>query len=73
MQFGRESKIILEYWWDSPPRETQAFSGGKLKSIVTPRDDNVSLMLQKLLSIAKQSYGTSKVINSLFINLIIEF
>ncbi|XP_033216607.1 protein cramped isoform X2 [Belonocnema kinseyi] len=60
LMFGRESKITLEYWWDSPPREAQAFSAGKFKSIITPRDDNVSLMLQKLLSIAKQSYGTSK-------------
>lgn len=64
LMFGRESKVILEYWWESPLLDPLAFLTGKSKSksidIDTPRDDNVSLMLQKLLSIAKQSYGPSK-------------
>ncbi|XP_043479689.1 protein cramped [Leptopilina heterotoma] len=60
LMFGRESKVTLEYWWESPSVDPMSFFTGKTKAIVTPRDDNVSLMLQKLLSIAKQSYGPSK-------------
>lgn len=57
LMFGRESKITLEYWWDWNLREQHA---GEPISI-NLRDDNLCLTLQKLLSIAKHSYGTSKV------------
>ncbi|KZC10243.1 Protein cramped-like [Dufourea novaeangliae] len=57
LMFGRESKVSVEYWWDWHPGEQQA---GEPAS-VTPRDDSLCLTLQKLLSIAKHSYGTSKV------------
>ncbi|XP_051169143.1 uncharacterized protein LOC127286675 isoform X2 [Leptopilina boulardi] len=60
LMFGRESKVTLEYWWKSTSMDPPSLSIGKTKSIGTPRDDNVSWMLQKLLSIAKQSYGPSK-------------
>lgn len=56
-QFGRESKVTLEYWWDWNHREQHV---GESTS-TTLRDDNLCLTLQKLLSIAKHSYGTSKV------------
>ncbi|KAG7202399.1 hypothetical protein KM043_018715 [Ampulex compressa] len=57
LMFGRESKITLEYWWDWYPREEHSMdtTAGIL------RDDNLSLALQKLLSLAKHSYSTSKV------------
>ncbi|XP_034190975.2 cramped chromatin regulator [Osmia lignaria lignaria] len=56
LMFGRESKITLEYWWDCHPEEqnTGESTSGCL------RDSNLCLTLQKLLSIAKHSYGTSK-------------
>ncbi|CAK9831756.1 Protein cramped-like [Anthophora retusa] len=57
LMFGRESKITLEYWWDWNSREQ--LSGEPTAACL--RDDNLCLALQKLLSIAKHSYGTSKV------------
>lgn len=60
LMFGRDSKIVLEYWWDPPHREIQTQATDKPKSIGTSYDDTLSLALQKLLSIAKHSYGTSK-------------
>ncbi|KOC60884.1 Protein cramped [Habropoda laboriosa] len=57
LMFGRESKITLEYWWDWNPREQNT---GESTSTCL-RDDNLCLTLQKLLSIAKHSYGTNKV------------
>ncbi|XP_043525320.1 uncharacterized protein LOC122536750 isoform X1 [Frieseomelitta varia] len=57
LMFGRESKVTLEYWWDWNHREQHA---GESTS-TTLNDDNLCLTLQKLLSIAKHSYGTSKV------------
>ena len=57
LMFGRESKVTLEYWWDWNHREQHV---GESTS-TTLRDDNLCLTLQKLLSIAKHSYGTSKV------------
>ncbi|KAL0112958.1 hypothetical protein PUN28_012304 [Cardiocondyla obscurior] len=58
LMFGRESKIILEYWWDWPPNEqytTDSTSSGIM------RDNSLCLVLQKLLSLAKHNYGTNKV------------
>ncbi|XP_015603820.1 protein cramped-like [Cephus cinctus] len=60
LMFGRDSKIILEYLWDLPV-QSQSPSIEKTKSIASTRDDSLCLALQKLLSIAKHSYGTSKV------------
>ena len=57
LMFGRQSKITLEYWWDWHPQEQH--TGEPTSS--TLRDDHMCLTLQKLLSIAKHSYGTSKV------------
>lgn len=57
LMFGRESKITLEYWWDWHVKEQQ--SGESTSSSL--HDNNLCLTLQKLLSIAKHSYGTSKV------------
>ncbi|XP_043249274.1 protein cramped [Colletes gigas] len=57
LMFGRESKITLEYGWDWNSREQNA---GEATSL-SLRDDNLCLTLQKLLSIAKHSYGTNKV------------
>ncbi|XP_012279767.1 protein cramped isoform X1 [Orussus abietinus] len=59
LMFGRDSKISLEYWWDSSPREDLS-SSEKLKVISTTHDNSLCLALQKLLSIARHSYGTSK-------------
>ncbi|XP_047348493.1 uncharacterized protein LOC124948651 isoform X1 [Vespa velutina] len=54
LMFGRESKITLEYWWDSQPwrEHTTETSLG---------DHSLCLALQKLLSLAKHNYGTNKV------------
>ncbi|XP_015518276.1 protein cramped-like isoform X1 [Neodiprion lecontei] len=60
LMFGRDSKILLEYWWDPPNREAQMQLTDKPKSISSFYDDTLSLALQKLLSIAKHSYGASK-------------
>ncbi|XP_076224008.1 cramped chromatin regulator isoform X2 [Nomia melanderi] len=57
LMFGRESKITLEYWWDWHPREQHT---GESPSC-TLQDESLCLTLQKLLSIAKHSYGNSKV------------
>ena len=57
LMFGRQSKITLEYWWDWHPQEQH--TGEPTSSIL--RDDHMCLTLQKLLSIAKHSYGISKV------------
>jgi len=56
--FGRESKIILEYWWDWLPNE-QYTTDSASSSIM--RDNSLCLVLQKLLSLAKHNYGTNKV------------
>ncbi|XP_076377598.1 cramped chromatin regulator isoform X1 [Megalopta genalis] len=56
LMFGRESKITLEYWWDWHQRE---HTGEPTACAL--QDENLCLTLQKLLSIAKHSYGTSKV------------
>ncbi|KAK2585045.1 hypothetical protein KPH14_008565 [Odynerus spinipes] len=53
LMFGRESKITLEYWWDSHPCREHATE--------TALGDNLCLALQKLLSLAKHNYGTNKV------------
>lgn len=58
LMFGRESKIILEYWWDWLPNE-QYTTDSASSSIM--RDNNLCLVLQKLLSLAKHNYGTNKV------------
>ncbi|XP_023245689.1 protein cramped isoform X2 [Copidosoma floridanum] len=52
LMFGRDSKIILEYSWESAVPETSV--------IEEPQNNALSLTLQKLLSIAKHTYGTSK-------------
>ncbi|XP_076236674.1 cramped chromatin regulator [Calliopsis andreniformis] len=57
LMFGRESKITLEYWWDWQQREQHV----EEPTPSSLRDDSLCLTLQKLLSIAKHSYGTSKV------------
>lgn len=57
LMFGRESKITLEYWWDW---NLQSQRDGQ-SAATSVRDNNQCLMLQKLLSIAKHSYDTSKV------------
>ncbi|XP_016839013.1 protein cramped isoform X1 [Nasonia vitripennis] len=57
LMFGRDSKIVLEYWWESPVREATT---EKTNPIEQQQDNSLSLALQKLLSIAKHSYGTSK-------------
>ncbi|XP_053994959.1 protein cramped-like [Hylaeus volcanicus] len=57
LMFGRESKITLEYWWDWNPREQRT----EEPASISLRDDNLCLTLQKLLSIAKHSYGSNKV------------
>ncbi|KAL2721929.1 protein cramped [Vespula maculifrons] len=56
-QFGRESKIILEYWWDSQPWREHTTE----TSLGVIRDDSLCLALQKLLYLAKHNYGTNKV------------
>ncbi|XP_014616399.1 PREDICTED: uncharacterized protein LOC106793737 [Polistes canadensis] len=58
LMFGRESKITLEYWWNSqqPWREHSAQT-----SLGVTQDDSLCLALQKLLSLAKQNYGMNKV------------
>ncbi|KAL6256261.1 hypothetical protein P5V15_012377 [Pogonomyrmex californicus] len=58
LMFGRESKIILEYWWDLLPNE-QYTTDSASPNIM--RDNNLCLVLQKLLSLAKHNYGTNKV------------
>ncbi|XP_025995744.1 uncharacterized protein LOC105206890 [Solenopsis invicta] len=58
LMFGRESKIILEYWWDWVPNE-QYTTESTSSSIM--RDNSLCLVLQKLLSLAKHNYGTNKV------------
>ncbi|XP_012269944.2 uncharacterized protein LOC105694136 isoform X2 [Athalia rosae] len=60
LMFGRDSKIVLEYWWDLPNRESHLRGMEKPKSIGAFYDDTLSLALQKLLSIAKHSYGANK-------------
>ncbi|XP_076302328.1 uncharacterized protein LOC143220592 [Lasioglossum baleicum] len=57
LMFGRESKVTLEYWWDWNQREQN--SGESTSTNV--RDNDLCVTLQKLLSIAKYNYGTSKV------------
>ncbi|XP_006623303.1 protein cramped [Apis dorsata] len=56
LMFGRESKVTLEYWWDWNHREHIGES-----TSTSLHNDNLCLTLQKLLSIAKHRYGTSKV------------
>ncbi|XP_036145129.1 uncharacterized protein LOC105837488 isoform X5 [Monomorium pharaonis] len=58
LMFGRESKIILEYWWEWLPTE-QYTTESASSSII--RDNSLCLVLQKLLSLAKHNYGTNKV------------
>ncbi|XP_043666858.1 uncharacterized protein LOC122628534 [Vespula pensylvanica] len=57
LMFGRESKIILEYWWDSQPWREHTTE----TSLGVIRDDSLCLALQKLLYLAKHNYGTNKV------------
>ncbi|KAK0159349.1 hypothetical protein PV328_010235 [Microctonus aethiopoides] len=59
-RFGRESKIILEYWWDSIPKDNKKITTENAVPNETNKDDRLCLALQKLLSIAKHNYGTSK-------------
>ncbi|XP_018405941.1 PREDICTED: uncharacterized protein LOC108782217 isoform X2 [Cyphomyrmex costatus] len=58
LMFGRESKIILEYWWDWLPNGQYATNSA---SSSTMRDNSLCLVLQKLLSLAKHNYDTNKV------------
>ncbi|KYN34054.1 Protein cramped-like protein [Trachymyrmex septentrionalis] len=58
LMFGRESKIILEYWWDWLPNG-QYTTNSASSSII--HDNSLCLVLQKLLSLAKHNYGTNKV------------
>ncbi|XP_018047314.1 PREDICTED: protein cramped-like, partial [Atta colombica] len=58
LMFGRESKIILEYWWDWLPNG-QYTTNSASSSIM--HDNSLCLVLQKLLSLAKHNYGTNKV------------
>ncbi|KYN30291.1 PREDICTED: protein cramped-like [Trachymyrmex cornetzi] len=58
LMFGRESKIILEYWWDWLPNG-QYTTNSASSSIM--HDNSICLVLQKLLSLAKHNYGTNKV------------
>ncbi|XP_012058281.1 PREDICTED: protein cramped-like [Atta cephalotes] len=58
LMFGRESKIILEYWWDWLPNG-QYITNSASSSIM--HDNSLCLVLQKLLSLAKHNYGTNKV------------
>ncbi|XP_066592861.1 protein cramped [Prorops nasuta] len=59
LMFGRDSKISLEYWWDSPPLGNDP-SEKTSTSSCTMGDDSLRYALQKLLSLAKHSYGTNK-------------
>ncbi|XP_043268412.1 protein cramped [Venturia canescens] len=65
LMFGRESKVSLEYWWDTGGiDETVGTSGSKATRIgpsQTQDDGALCLALRKLLSIAKHNYGTSKI------------
>ncbi|KYQ47246.1 Protein cramped-like protein [Trachymyrmex zeteki] len=58
LMFGRESKIVLEYWWDWLPNG-QCTTNSASSSIM--HDNSLCLVLQKLLSLAKHNYGTNKV------------
>lgn len=60
-QFGRESKVTLEYWWDTGGVDEGA--GASSEMAKSQDDGSLCLALQKLLSIAKHNYGTSKVRN----------
>ncbi|XP_017762179.1 PREDICTED: protein cramped [Eufriesea mexicana] len=60
LMFGRESKVTLEYWWDWNQRE-QNIGESTSTSLC---DSNLCVTLRKLLSIARHSYGTSKVYDS---------
>ncbi|EGI66711.1 PREDICTED: protein cramped-like [Acromyrmex echinatior] len=58
LMFGRESKIILEYWWDWLPNGQYTTNSA---SSTIMHDNSLCLVLQKLLSLAKHNYGTNKV------------
>ena len=67
-QFGRESKVTLEYWWDTcgidDGASTSSMDNTKATRIGPAQsqdDGSLCLALQKLLSIAKHNYGASKV------------
>ncbi|XP_008546154.1 protein cramped [Microplitis demolitor] len=61
LMFGRESKIILEYWWDVPKKNDRVPNDNpSLNKDLKKQDESLCLALQKLLSIAKHNYGTSK-------------
>ncbi|KAK0162856.1 hypothetical protein PV327_006598 [Microctonus hyperodae] len=60
LMFGRESKIVLEYWWDSIPKDNKKITTENAVPNESNKDDRLCLALQKLLSIAKHNYGTSK-------------
>lgn len=57
LMFGRDSKITLEYWWDTSANMSNEGS-----------DNSLCLALKKLLSIAKLHYGSSKVYDNLSSN-----
>ncbi|XP_034948918.1 protein cramped [Chelonus insularis] len=60
LMFGRDSKITLEYWWDVGTKENdRTVTGNPLKNM-KKQEESLSIALQKLLSIAKHNYGSSK-------------
>ncbi|XP_044580453.1 uncharacterized protein LOC123262352 [Cotesia glomerata] len=62
LMFGRESKIVLDYWWEDSPKQNdrEANDSSPLSKDFKKQDENICLALQKLLSIAKHNYGSNK-------------
>ncbi|KAL7293840.1 hypothetical protein TKK_0012897 [Trichogramma kaykai] len=59
LMFGRDSKVVLEYWWETPQNDAL---GEKSNVVGNPQKskDSLTASLQKLLSIAKHSFCSSK-------------
>lgn len=55
LQFGKDSKIVLEYWW-----ELKGSTAGQSNCDILP-ENSLSTALQRLLSLAKHNYTTGKV------------
>ncbi|XP_049765730.1 protein cramped isoform X3 [Schistocerca cancellata] len=64
LMFGSEGKIQLEYWWEESTPNVKVEPGTEVESAVhssISAGSPVTLILQKLLSIAKLNYKKSKV------------
>lgn len=66
LMFGSEGKIQLEYWWEDSTPDVKVEAGTEVESAVqssipAESQSQVTLILQKLLSIAKLNYKKSKV------------